>query len=367
MTNKDLKTGIVYSDGDVIFQCKEGYKGIGLRASTWAFETNNYFNTNDKNLKPADSEECLWLEACIKANKFIPKEEVMKQTENKSALGSLVGRYLKCIKENYWKDGTKPGNFFKIVEEGSQFVWTEGFQGYSLNKDRFTRDGEFELMPEGFEPKAEAGAWEPKVGNWVYLKDNGCRMAGTDLAAGVIGQLKESDKMKGYDYSFVLNKVPIGYNQGETNRWLRPATTEEIASVTGTKPQENTQKKTKRELLIEARERYPIGTRVKVVHLNNVIGTVTSHESISSDKMDDECDVVIFKGTAGDHYSMAVYEKGNWAVVVSKPESPGLKQETFQIELKQESFLGKKSRFTVTSEPESKVKLLKSIKFLKIK
>ncbi len=191
MTNKDLKEGQVYygehNQLTRIFRFKE-FIGLVPIVTSYLRTSDQSFSSDFGSIQPgefrlATPDEIRWIEACEKAGKFIPKEEVMKQNQN-SVPGSLVGRYLKCIKARTWISDSKTGDFFKITREESGYVWCDGFNGFSMAKERFTRDHEFELMPEGFKPgkkespaKFEVGKWytHPKWNPGHYIKFHSIR------------------------------------------------------------------------------------------------------------------------------------------------------------------------------------------------
>lgn len=58
-------------------------KGYGDERLTFKKEGSCCFKSDDRDFKFSNDEEKQWLQACIKANKFIPKEEALKSSEEK--------------------------------------------------------------------------------------------------------------------------------------------------------------------------------------------------------------------------------------------------------------------------------------------
>ncbi len=504
MTNKDLIPGCVYHihfpkvNFTIITKWINDVKvGPGIEgASLSEFRSkDSTWNWSKHEARLVTPDEGRWFEACIKANKFIPKEEVMKQTENKNTPGSLIGRYLKCISSPY---GLVPlGCIHKIVEHKDCVNTVDILSG---RKDTWSKakwegpDPNFELMPEGFEPgkntevsgakfevgkwyqdgikhyygkltgpiinnfpskeyialgkycntgsyfskyyflggrevplseiqqylpeghpdkiKIETGTWVPKVGTWVY-KQKGERT----------GEVHKIESVETNDFRTTMGIYTIS---GEIYRKALPHEIPGASVMSQDKPD------SKEALLAEAKRRgFVPGVTYKCVHNNETYSkekTSTISENYSNISYHPKNGSPWGLYSDKNHWLMM---EGTWAEIVSKPENnrgpviirtedgkelyagdiywykskrgfviqgpetihssvtpdkvcytdywffstkiaakahpPGMNQKFFQIELKQESFSGKKSRFTVTSEPETKVKLLKSIKFLKIK
>lgn len=75
MTKDDLIPGQVYTDGYVIFKSIKRELGIGFRISGEAFREMNNWGLELNQLRLANYNEIIWLEACIKANTFVSKPE----------------------------------------------------------------------------------------------------------------------------------------------------------------------------------------------------------------------------------------------------------------------------------------------------
>lgn len=68
----------------------------------------------------------------------------------------LKGRWLKCIKNNIWKDDIKIGEYFQIDENDSTVPYVlYKNQIEPLDLERVDLLGEFELMPEGWTPETK--------------------------------------------------------------------------------------------------------------------------------------------------------------------------------------------------------------------
>ncbi len=69
---------------------------------------------------------------------------------------SLVGRWVKYVKECDWDYEKYVGNYYKIVEDGFVTVQVDrtadGRSQSSISKNRFEKKNQFQLMPEDFDP-----------------------------------------------------------------------------------------------------------------------------------------------------------------------------------------------------------------------
>lgn len=76
-----METGNYYTDEDCFFKVTEKERGDGFRLSSNYYVENNRFGLDKDKLRLCNKDEITWIEACIKANKFIPKEEALKSNE----------------------------------------------------------------------------------------------------------------------------------------------------------------------------------------------------------------------------------------------------------------------------------------------
>lgn len=118
-----------------------------------------YGSTSRDVLREATLEEKQWLEACIKADEFIPKQEVNNQ--------NLNGRYLKALVDRPQFTKIKKDDYVKILNSTYASVKFEDECGASINVPNSTFGKLWELMPEGFEPDNQY-----IDGNW-YIVTNG--------------------------------------------------------------------------------------------------------------------------------------------------------------------------------------------------
>lgn len=99
--------------------------------------------------KLATKEEKQWLESCIKANKFISKEEALKETEM-----DITGRYLKALVVNpYGGSSINVNDYGIIVTDNNHNLYVNfpSVNKYLIFKNQLT-EGRVELMPVGFKP-----------------------------------------------------------------------------------------------------------------------------------------------------------------------------------------------------------------------
>lgn len=216
-------TIVVYSKG---IHTKPGWGNLKI------YESLNYTHLN--NLRKATTEEGLWLEACIKENKYLSKEEALKKT---STYPFEIGKWYK--NEHGYK------KFFKL--EGIKLWYNEEiYLSFSNNKYRNKEDwcynDNFELLKDLSEIQQYLPEEHPdkikytqlKVGDWVVVTrryennsakvGNVCCISTIDVSSTT--RYRVTDKNNTYNWS--LNPT-----------WcidVRRATQAEIDSVT--KPKE---------------------------------------------------------------------------------------------------------------------------------
>lgn len=122
LTVDDLVEGEVYyyedKDNDSwIFKSGGKYNHLEKVENNKIFHKNKHtFGfTRIKTLRFATPEEKQWLEACIKANKFIPKEEALKVVEES------IPEYVECINEVGWNNLYKLNQIYNTsIKKGNQ-------------------------------------------------------------------------------------------------------------------------------------------------------------------------------------------------------------------------------------------------------
>jgi hypothetical protein len=186
---EDLVEGEIYSsinnDGLYVFKCRESKSNkYSYRIESTSFERNYCFGRNrtiEQNLKLATPEEKQWLETCIAADKFIPKEQALKTK-------SLVGRYIKALVDQpYCIARAKKGDYFIILDNFNLCKLVKDGSTWSYKENNGTIDFKiWELMPPDFnphiveqpeveKPKFEVGKWykvETGYKKFHHLKDN---------------------------------------------------------------------------------------------------------------------------------------------------------------------------------------------------
>lgn len=98
---------------------------LGYFNHEYFFDKEGLNSAHHANLRLATSEEKQWLEVCIKANKFIPKEKVLKESKPKFE----VGKWYK-LKANHITDNSR---YLKLKE-----INDDGFIGEYVNKPNYS-------------------------------------------------------------------------------------------------------------------------------------------------------------------------------------------------------------------------------------
>lgn len=203
-------------------------------------------NNGKQGIKPATLEEKRWLNACIKAGKFVTFEEAMKED-------SLVGRYIKALIDYPQMGAVKVGEYGKITRwnynRGSADFPSQ--KSYMFDLDH-QKDGlpAYELMPEGWTPDMKiekewlGEEWIPKIGEyavmekaggWGYRPENNGCVAIIENVKSSANDYKISGKVinpKIVDRYTKFRDIPIKTDKGYI---CRKATPEEIAFA-DTKP-----------------------------------------------------------------------------------------------------------------------------------
>lgn len=167
-SREQLINGEIYVFNDKHLN-KIGNKDDNLYISNYICIHNSYYsnistlNNDFSNVRLATPEEKRWLEACIKANKFISKEEALKQVEVKS---EVIPEYVEALESSgicY-----KKGKIYKVKSiQGSSILTELDEKGSTTNgwhKDNFkpstkeAYDAQFSKKVEE-KPKFEVGKW----------------------------------------------------------------------------------------------------------------------------------------------------------------------------------------------------------------
>lgn len=102
--------GEIYTDGDVIFQCVNKNKGLGLRISCRAITISgsNKFLLKDNRAYKASTHQIKWFKTCMKQNKFIEEDKLRNYDKNGNKLDApsvfssdeIKARHTELIGEN---------------------------------------------------------------------------------------------------------------------------------------------------------------------------------------------------------------------------------------------------------------------------
>ncbi len=298
-------TVIIRSNGNEFRNCA----GISTKQTYW--KDNNWGATN--NIRPATLEEIQWLEACEKANKFIPKEEALKSefkkfkeedyiVLTKFISGSFVENYIYKSREDYSyfrtncdKYGDKNGNSTINAEDSSswRYATSEEIAEYDrLGKpyDVTTLKSNVEFIP---------GKWyrNPEWSEGCYAKF--LRFyEGTD-------RFVHSEHIKNKEHN---KKEDWWQNYKGITKEIR------IEEIQQYLPEGHVDKIVKEETTLqEAIRKYPLHTKVKSAYDPNNIFIVGGIPRFSGS------DISVAKSTSGEAY---LYYQGKWAEIVeeSKPE-----------------------------------------------
>ena len=289
-------------------------------------EEDGWSGTNYEKFKPSTKE------FFDKQEYLVQYQEAAKPIENKS----LVGRYLKYVGTS--TNLPKYGDYFQIQKEKSgcnllrlsdnapncSWVYEEVRDGICKN---------FELMPKSFNPnEVKSEKWIPKVGDWV---------------------------VSNIDFLTLINHTPSQilniHNSGkrihlkEGHFDLKDFRKAEPHEIPNQIPKSNSM--SKEELLIEAKRRYPVGTKARCL-TGKRIETVKGTPYWDYTRILVACEESINAPTR-------VYnsDKNEWAEIVSLPQEedlfdtkegqeflaqgkPGLDSTTFTLKLRKDYFIG---------------------------
>jgi hypothetical protein len=123
----------------------------------------------------------------------------------------LKGRWLKCVKENNWGNGINIGDYIQIYQNNDTTPWVSTqkepqrtISAIDLNR---VDKGEFELMPEGFDPNAESDKFI--VGQWYKYTNK----------PDYYYYLKYQHTIKRSDYNQIFGEI-IKYKKYASNDYL---------------------------------------------------------------------------------------------------------------------------------------------------
>jgi hypothetical protein len=144
---------------------------------------------------------------------------------------SLVGRYIKWLKDKTYKIDYKAGDYSKIVSEGSLYLKLEGNDVSFKKIDYNVKQGNWELMPEGFEPLTSI---KIKEGEYYYFKGVGSnpyivkctdaynRVGGSnqDVHIGTYVDMRRSSFTRHSEWSHNANTFTCRLATQEEREWL---------------------------------------------------------------------------------------------------------------------------------------------------
>lgn len=289
------------------------------------WENNNFSGS----FKLATPEEKQWLEACIKQNKFISKEEAMKFINIKSVVEEqikneedLIGRWVKTLVDRFVGLSNKKGDYLK-VENKNCITWG-GHNDYLFTPSEHV--DKFELMPIGFEPLTEKVEEKPKfeVGKWYqHLGSNDSigkfvRLEGTTFWMNeyIHGIEKEYQSSKSESSYQLLRKDVCEIPLSEIQQYLPEGHPDKIV-----------EKKeiviNKEELLAKAKRDYPIGTIIFSTGSNrNFIINGLPKLDIGNNNI--SCETLLEENKQRN--VCYLYYQNEWVKIISKPE---VKEEVF--------------------------------------
>ena len=294
-----------------------------------------YFHNHDCDFdtrviyKPSTPEEIQWLDACIKTNTFVSKENAIKYTLEE-------GEYYKVVEDDFWMIGKVSkgnngnnndlllrGDYSYSIDSDRNYdvdgVWCyycEGAGDVTRNFTKLSKDsdevkwleachnaGKYLTKEEALKPKPTI-----KVGDIVIVTNQHSK---NDASVGRLVKVVRIDNSgvpyKTEDYYKL-------YNWSKSTSWcagVRLATQEEINEA----------------LLNKAKKSYPIGTHFKSAFIPNN-QTIYSVEKDYYNWYRDNSIVVNHR------VGPSIYYEGNWAEIVeSKPETKTAKfgEVTFTI------------------------------------
>jgi hypothetical protein len=178
---EDLVEGEVYRSDygyDWLFKYNENNDETVYYLTPTIFSKSSWGFYKNKTITPCSSEDKLWLEACIKADKFIPKEEALKSTETKYEY-----EVVHCTTQEEWDFVLNKLQHLNNCNQQSS-NWRDYNSKSCLNiktlsksdKDWYLRNNglvysfqewcdKFGYKPD-FKPKFEVGKWYKFIWKW---------------------------------------------------------------------------------------------------------------------------------------------------------------------------------------------------------
>jgi hypothetical protein len=270
-------------------------KSNNYSKATWAF-----WDNSDPNLRKATEEEKQWLEACIKAGKFVSLEDSKKVSD--------VSEYYECI---------QPSQFQNCIKINGGVIFHKDFDGYIGDPISNTAKNN----PSSFKPSTKEAydaqfvkteeKWVPKVGDWAKC------IGDSNITSGCSSAGWEKDLV--FKITKLEPRIAFGAKDGngvwifESN--LRKALPHEI-------PVEKEQ--SIEDILEEAKRWYPVGTKIKCIlgwtEKNGELGITTNIPWV------EKSNSRIWVG--GNLYNLCIYDKDKWAEIVQSVEKPVSKNKT---------------------------------------
>ena len=247
---------------------------------------------------------------------------------------SLVGRYLKALKDNPYCYTYKKGDYIEIIEDNlknkikckREYIYFH--ENYNFNFS------EVELMPEGFDPntktttKFEVGKWYEYSAEYInhktYAKYSANQSVGRRFYYDEIITENNGFK-KEHNWSVLTCKPVLLTDLSEIQQYLPDNHPDKI------KPIKNMFKKddyivttlktklpdTEESLLEEVKRKYPVGTVIKKISGNDFYTIQNDLFAFYGDN------TIIHKlPFDDDSYSVStIYQYGKWAEIISLPET----------------------------------------------
>ena len=308
MKSQDLEVDKIYyqkSHYEYIFKCS--VKGMcrysfGINLATKGFNKDTDCIYEQKELREATFSERLWLQKCIDANKFISKEEALKDNPNQSD----ITEYIECIGNKDKCNYLVIGRIYKYIEmSGPYYKFI-----CNLKCDSYSPGSNLYAFPEDFKPSTKEAfdlqnksieeKWIPKVGDWVVSLGDFI-----SFKKGSIGQITEVND--GYGLKVKSIKIDTQTFTGECADEFRLATQDEIG----------------KHLIEEAKKRYPPDTLFYPAHVPTVKDTCLRRPEYHFyyEKgyiyLRNEKNLVVNMNSG---YSYCVYYNGTWAKIVNQSE-----------------------------------------------
>ncbi len=194
------------------------------------------------NLRKATTEEGLWLNTCIKENKYLSKEEALKKTSN---YPFEIGKYYQFVANTNSTQIAKCNRLEKGYFESDSWIFCNGIWDklmsgiweITLISDikELSLEEIQQYLPNEHPDKIKYT--QLKVGDWVVIINTGFQI-GNSLSLSDIVKIKSFNTHGGYDWGVEFtNGCKGGYfKKFPITNYIRRATQEEIDSVS--KPKE---------------------------------------------------------------------------------------------------------------------------------